>query len=115
MPIDHFESFARAEGYYRSLPRDIRLAQLDRIDALYDQLYPTLRIYLFDARKLFSAPVTIFGPLLAAIYLGRNYLAFRDAERVQTITAHFDRLIREADVSSRDFRIEIARLKSLTV
>jgi hypothetical protein len=69
---------------------------------LCDQLYPSLRLCLFDARKLFSAPVTVFGPLLAVIYLGRHYLAFRDSARVETITQHFDFLVREAEVGARD-------------
>ena len=36
------------------------------------------------------------------IYLGRHYLAFRDSARVETITQHFDLLVREADVGARD-------------
>ena len=69
---------------------------------LCDQLYPSLRLCLFDARKLFSAPITVFGPQLAVIYLGRHYLAFRDSARVETITQHFDLLVREAEVGARD-------------
>jgi len=102
VPLYELYSLADGTGYYFDLPRDIRRAQLVHLIALHDQLYPTLRLHAFDARKLFSAPVTIFGPLLAVLYLGRNYLAFRDRERVQAITAHFDGLIREASMSSRD-------------
>ncbi len=102
MPLHDLNAFARAEGYYAGLSADLRLAQIDWLLQLHEQLYPTLRLHLFDARKLYSAPVTIFGPLLAVIYLGRNYLAFRDLERVQAITTHFDGLIREAEMSSRD-------------
>ncbi len=43
---------------------------------------------------LFSAPITIFGPLLAALYMGQNYLVFRDANRVETFVDHFDTLVR---------------------
>ena len=77
---------------------------------LCDQLYPSLRICLFDARRLFSAPVTIFGPLLAVIYLGRHYLAFRDSARIETITQHFDFLVREAEVGARDMGAHLQRL-----
>ncbi len=70
---------------------------------LHDQLYPTLRVALYDQRRLYSAPITVFGPLLAVVYLGRNYLVFRDTERVQAISRHFDTLVREADVSARAF------------
>ncbi len=103
LPVHSLHAFARAEGIYAGLPHDIRVAQLDHLAELYDQLYPSLRLHLFDARKLFSAPVTIFGPLLAVVYLGSNYLAFRDSARVDTLTQHFDRLVRRTVVPSRDF------------
>ena len=102
LPVHELQSFARAEGYYAGLSAAIRVEQVDRLLALSDQLYPALRIYVFDARKVFSAPITIFGPLLAALYLGRHYLAFRDTIRVQGFTQHFDALVREAETSARD-------------
>lgn len=102
LPIHDLRAFARGEGYYEGLPAGLRKDQLDWFTSLHGQLYPTLRLHLFDARKLYSAPVTIFGPLLAVIYLGRNYIAFRDTERVQAITQHFDGLVRAAEISSRD-------------
>lgn len=111
LPTHEIIAFAHAQGYYSALPLDIRVAQIDRLLELHDQLYPTLRLHLFDARKLYSAPVTIFGPLLAVIYLGRNYLAFRDTERVLAITAHFDGLVREAEMSSREVPELLAKLK----
>ena len=95
-------AFATATGYYEGLSADLRNQQLTHLITLCDQLYPSLRLCLFDARKLFSAPVTVFGPQLAVIYLGRHYLAFRDSARVETITQHFDLLVREAEVGARD-------------
>jgi len=102
LPLHEIESFARAEGYYRGLPAAIRRAQIDHMLGLYHQLYPSLRVYLFDARRVFSSPLTVFGPLLAAVYLGRNYIVFRDRERIEAMSAHFDWLVREAPVSARD-------------
>lgn len=101
--LHEFEAFARAEGYYRGLPRDVRAEQVARLRDLYHQLYPGLRIYVFDARRVFSAPVTVFGPLLAVLYLGRHYIAFRDSLRVQGFAQHFDWLVREAEIGARDF------------
>ena len=101
MPISELTSFAHAEGYYRGLSVELRREQLNRIRDLHDQLYPRLRLFLFDAHRVFSSPVTIFGPLLAAIYLGRNYVVFRDSERIRGIAGHFDWLIREAEISAR--------------
>ena len=101
LPMHEMASFARGEGYYSGLPDDTRLAQIAHMRQLSEQLYPRLRLYLFDARQLYSAPVTVFGPLLAVLYLGRNYLAFRDTTRVQGFTEHFDALVREATVTAR--------------
>ena len=64
-------------------------------------MYPRLRLFLFDARKLFSAPVTVFGPNLAVIYVGRFYLAFREGQRVRSLSDHFDWLVREAEIDAR--------------
>lgn len=111
MPLHEVQAFARAEGYYRGLSSRHRGEQIDHWLALYKQLYPGLRIYLFDARRVFSAPVTIFGPLLGVVYLGRHYLAFRDSARVMSLSAHFDWLVREAEVGAREFPEVLEGLK----
>ena len=101
LPLHDLYAFSRAERYYHNCPRDIRIKQLKHLKALVQQLYPSLRLSLFDARRIYSAPITIFGPLLAAIYLGQKYLVFRDRERISALTQHFDGLIREAHIGSR--------------
>ncbi|MBC7143094.1 MAG: helix-turn-helix transcriptional regulator [Rhodobacteraceae bacterium] len=110
LPGHEVEAFVRAEGYYRDLPAGIRAEQLARLRDLYRQLYPALRIYVFDARRVFSAPVTIFGPLLAVLYLGRHYIAFRDSARVAGFSSHFDWLVREAELGAREFPDFLDRL-----
>lgn len=112
LPLHELDSFATATGYYTDLPAEVRLGQIDRLQALADQLYPSLRIYLFDARRVFSAPVTVFGPLLAVVYLGRHYIAFRDTARVASISAHFDWLVREAALGARDFTSHLQQLRA---
>ncbi len=102
MAVHELESFARGEGYYAGLEPQIRAAQLDWLAEIYDQFYPGLRMFLFDARQVYSSPVTVFGPMMAVIYMGRHYIAFRDRDRVRTVTRHFDWLVREASVSARD-------------
>ena len=102
LPLHELLSFARGEGYYAGLDPAIRRAQLEWMEELLDQLYPSLRIYLFDARRVYSAPITVFGPLLAVIYLGRHYLAFRESSRVASFTEHFDWLVREAELGARE-------------
>lgn len=108
--LSELETFARAEGYYAGLSSEVRIAQLARFRDLHSQLYPTLRLHLFDKRQLYSAPVTVFGPLLAVIYIGRNYLVFRDTERVTAITTHFDYLVRAASIGQRDLAAHFDRL-----
>jgi hypothetical protein len=114
LPLHELDSFARGEGYYAGLPRDLRAAQLDHMAALHAQLYPSLRLFLYDARRVFSSPVTIFGPLIAVLYLGRHYVAFRDRERVGFFTRHFDELVREATVGAHDMGAHLAALRAGT-
>ena len=102
MPLDEFASFASATGYWADIPLATRRAQIDHLISLCDELYPALRLYLFDAHRVFSAPVTVFGPRLAVIYLGRSYIAFRDKAKVAEVTQHFDWLVREAKYGTRE-------------
>jgi transcriptional regulator with XRE-family HTH domain len=111
LPLHEVASFAAATGYYAGLPAPVRQEQLDRLIELTGQMYPGLRLHLFDARRLFSAPVTIFGPLLAVIYLGRHYIAFRDTARIDSITQHFDALVRDASIGARDVPAHLRALR----
>jgi transcriptional regulator with XRE-family HTH domain len=111
LPLHEIAAFAGATGYYAGLPVEVRRRQLDQLIALTGQLYPSLRISLFDARRVFSAPVTVFGPLLAVVYLGRSYIAFRDSLRVDSISQHFDWLVREAEIGARDVPKHLAALR----
>ena len=102
LPLHEIRSFAEGTGYYAGLPAEARREQLDWILSVHEQLYPTLRLFLYDAARVYSAPITVFGPKLAAIYLGRYYVAFRDRDRVRAVTRHFDWLVREATYTARD-------------
>lgn len=113
MPLFELHSFAAGTGYYQGLPADIRHAQLDQFQTLCTQLYPRLRLYLFDARELYSAPITIFGPLLAVLYTGGHYMAFRDRSRIETLTLHFDNLVRQAAFTARDLSVHLDQLRGL--
>ncbi|MEP1200720.1 helix-turn-helix domain-containing protein [Tateyamaria sp.] len=113
MPLYEVQSFAAGTGYYEGLPAQTREAQLNHLTDLTRQLYPRLRVYLFDARRLYSAPITVFGPLLAVLYTGGHYMAFRDRERIETLSLHFDELVREARVSARNIPEHLDGLRSL--
>lgn len=103
MPLFVAESFANGTGYYSDLPEDIRVDQMTYLLDLHRQLYPALRVHLFDARRLWSAGLTVFGPLIGVVYLGQQHLVFRDRERVRHLIDHFDGLVREAQVSAREW------------
>jgi transcriptional regulator with XRE-family HTH domain len=112
MPLFEVKSFVDGTGYYEGLPIDLRLQQIDHWLDLSKALYPRMRLYLFDARQLFSAPITVFGPLLSVIYVGSNYLAFRDTQRVRAFSDHFDHLVREAIVTARGFPEHLEELRA---
>jgi transcriptional regulator with XRE-family HTH domain len=112
LPLHEIAAFAEGSGYYRGLPAEARRDQLDRLIDLTAQLYPALRIHLFDARRLFSAPITIFGPNHAVIYLGSHYLSLRDPARVDLVTRHFDGLVREASIGARAVPVHLSRLRA---
>jgi len=78
------ESMCRAEGYYRTLPCDVRIAQIERMIELVEQLYPRMR-------------------------LGQNYMAFRDSQRIEGFSNHFDRVVREARITSREMGAVLAK------
>ena len=102
LPLHELTSFTGASGYWAGLDRAIRLEQLDHLIALCDEFYPSLRLHLFDAHRVYSAPVTVYGSICAAVYLGQHYLVFRDAAKVAAMSQHFDWLVRKAGIGARD-------------
>ena len=88
--------FARGEGQWQDLVFASRINQLESMIELLDELYPTFRWFLFDARQRYSVPLTIFGPQRAAIYIGDMYLVSTSQEHIRVLSGHFDNLIRAA-------------------
>ena len=110
VPEHEMASFAAGTGYWAGLPAALRQAQIDELSRLTETLYPALRFYLFDAHRVYSAPVTIFGSERAVVYLGRQYLVFSDPAKVAGVSRHFDWLVREASYSARDTASHLRRL-----
>jgi len=100
--IDKIRSLVRGEGYWQGLSLDARTEQIEFMVGQCERLYPSLRLYFYDAKKVFSAPVSIFGRLLAAVYVGQFYLVYRDSRQVSALTEHFDTLVRESEVEARN-------------
>ena len=92
------ETFAHGSGVWRTLPAPARRRQVDRLIEVVDELYPGLRVYLFDGLTHYSAPYTILGHQRVAMYVGQIYLVFNTTEHISVMNRHFDDLIRAAVV-----------------
>jgi len=109
-PLQELETFAAGGGIWRGLDVDVRRRQIANMIDLIEELYPTLRWFLFDQLNQFSVPVTIFGPDRAAIYVGQMYFVFSTTEHIRVLINHFDSLIRGAVVQPTEI---VGHLQSL--
>ncbi len=105
------EGFARGEGIWSGVSVEDRRDQIDRMIRTLDELYPTLRWFLFDGLKSYCVPMTIFGPLRAAVYIGDMYLVLNSTEHIRELTYHFDNLIRAAVVQPPDVVVRLRDLR----
>ena len=113
--IQSVRGLVHGEGIWADLPVEIRLEQLDQIARLTDELYPTLRWFLYDGLERYASPVTIFGPLRASLYLGQMYLVLTSSAHVQRLSRHFDELIRGAVIQPPDVPDFVRRLRDEVV
>jgi transcriptional regulator with XRE-family HTH domain len=104
-------SFARGEGAWGRLRAATRLAQLDRMIELVDELYPTFRWFLYDGSRRYASPLTVFGSQRAALYLGQLYLVLTSREHVRTLSRHFDSIVRAAEVEPTRVGKHLAQLR----
>ncbi len=102
MPAETLVGFCRGEGIWHDLARAARIEQVEAMVATLDELYPSVRLYLFDGRKRYSVPYTIFGARRAALYVGQMYFAFNTTEYVRILVRHFDNLVRNAAVQAHE-------------
>jgi len=100
--VQALRDFADGTGVWRDLPTEVRRRQLAHIADLIDELYPSVRWYLFDGVRDYAIPVTIFGPKRAAIYAGNMYIVFTTTEHIRALTRRFDELIRHAVVHAHE-------------
>ncbi|MBV9522432.1 MAG: helix-turn-helix domain-containing protein [Alphaproteobacteria bacterium] len=94
--------FARGEAQWDGLPAPLRRAQIDHMIALCEELYPGYRLFLFDRRRTFSVPFTVFGQMRTAIYLGNTYLVLNGIEHIRMMSRQFDELVRAAIVQPHE-------------
>lgn len=90
------QAFARGQMIWTELPLPDRRAQLVQMIELVEELYPTFRWFLYDGRRRYAAPMNVFGPKRATLYVGGMYFVFNATEQIRVMTRHFDELIRAA-------------------
>jgi transcriptional regulator with XRE-family HTH domain len=95
-------SFARGQGRWQGLPVEVRREQLIHLIALCEELYPRFRWFLYDGRELYSAPITIYGPIRGAIYIGQAFLVLQSRDHIRALIGHFDQLVRAAKIGPTD-------------
>ena len=100
--VQSVEDFARGHSQWLDFPKTERRRALSVMIERLEELYPTLRWFLFDRRTRYSVPLTIFGPKRAAIYIGNMYFVLNSTEHIRVLTRHFDDLIRVAALQPRD-------------
>ncbi len=109
--VQGLRSFARGDGVWGRLRAATRLAQLERMIELVDELYPTFRWFLFDGSRRYASPLTVFGSQRAALYLGNLYLVLTSREHVRTLSRHFDSVVRAATVEPTSVPKHLAQLR----
>ncbi|MYB03073.1 MAG: helix-turn-helix domain-containing protein [Acidimicrobiaceae bacterium] len=110
--IQAIEGFARGWDVWASLEHRHRVAQLDRMIELCEELYPTFRWFLYDSRQRYTSAITIFGLERAVLYLGQMYMVLNNRRHVTTFVKHFDDLIRVAVVQPPDMPRLLRKLRS---
>jgi transcriptional regulator with XRE-family HTH domain len=111
MPRQRLELLAEGKGLWDGLPRAARKQQLDYMAKLVDELYPGFRLFLYDQRRTYSIPYTVFGPQRAAIFVGEMYLVLNTIDHIRALTRHFDNLIRNAVVAANQSAAYIRALE----
>jgi hypothetical protein len=83
------------------------LRQIRRLTA---EMYPTFRWFLYDGQKLYSAPMTVFGPKRAVAYMGQMYFVYNTTEHIRVLAQHFDSLIRAAVIQPTEIGVLVDQL-----
>ncbi|MFO1147088.1 MAG: helix-turn-helix transcriptional regulator [Alsobacter sp.] len=97
-PVQNLELLATGAGVWKGLPPRVRREALESLRDVYDQLYPGLRLYLYDELRSTSVPFSVFGTQRAAVYIGHRYLVFNAIEHIRLFSQRFDEIIRTAVV-----------------
>ena len=100
--VQAIEELALGRGIWTGLPVPARVEQIERMATLCRDLYPSFRLFLFDRRRCYSVPFTVFGSARAALFVGGIYFVFTWTEHIRALVRRFDVLVREAVVQPPD-------------
>lgn len=100
MPIQRLLDLRDRCGLWRDQSARASREQLRFMARICQSSYPALRLHLYDERKVFSAPFTVFGKLRVAIYVGEAYLVITGREQINTFVSRFDHLVRCSEITS---------------
>jgi transcriptional regulator with XRE-family HTH domain len=109
-PQESFTQFASGFGRWGALAPESRRRALAHMTGLVDELYPSLRVYLYDAGSSYSVPFTVFGARRVAMFLGSSYLVLNSASHIEMFAARFDALVRAAIVQPHQFAAYLSDL-----
>jgi hypothetical protein len=98
LPVQTLQDLAEGCGLWRDTPAAPRRRQLAHMAATCAEVFPTVRLHLYDGRLSFAAPFTVFGRIRAALYLGEAYLVVTSTDQVAALSRLFDTLVRRAVV-----------------
>lgn len=115
MPLHTLQIFAEGRGVWSGLGPAARRRHLEHMARLVDDLYPGLRLHLYDGRRRYSVPYTVFGAMRAAVYVGDMYLVLNAPQPIQRLSRHFDNLIRAAVVNPHEAAEHARRLAARIV
>jgi len=110
-PAEALRDLVLGLGRSGRLPAELRRRQLEHMAALADELYPALRLHLYEASVTFSAHYTVFGARRVAIFLGASWLVLNSAEHVRMFTQRFGELVRQAVVQPDEFSRHVLALR----
>jgi transcriptional regulator with XRE-family HTH domain len=104
--------FTLGLGRWARLDAALRRRQLAHMAALADEMYPAVRIHLYDAGVTYSACYTVFGAQRVALFLGTSWLVLNAAQHIEMFVRHFGELVRHATVQPHDFPRHVEALSA---
>lgn len=110
MPMQRIHEFSAGAGLWQGLPEAERRAQLLHMADLLDEMYPSVRLYLFDGLKGFLLPQILFGYQRAAIFAGEVYLMINARQTIRDLARGFDGQVRAAAVQAHEIGDFMRRL-----